>query len=107
MIEIALHLVVRAPDLLESGFSAQCLQTVVVATCSQSYAETEVMTKHAAGKKGIDVPLIMTLLFAARLARHDRILPQPQRVARQAVDDLPYSRAGDCRREGRDGGGDR
>ena len=38
--------------------------TVVVATGSQSYAETEALTLHAAGHKGVDALLIVTPYYA-------------------------------------------
>lgn len=38
--------------------------TVVVASGSQSYAETEALTKHAAAKKGVDALLIVTPYYS-------------------------------------------
>jgi dihydrodipicolinate synthase len=38
--------------------------TVVAATGSQSYAETEALTKHAAAKKGVDALLIVTPYYS-------------------------------------------
>lgn len=38
--------------------------TVVVATGSQSYAETEALTRHAAAKKGVDALLIVTPYYS-------------------------------------------
>ncbi|MBO6901218.1 MAG: 4-hydroxy-tetrahydrodipicolinate synthase [Rhizobiaceae bacterium] len=38
--------------------------TVVAATGSQSFAETEILTKHAAGKKGVDALLIVTPYYS-------------------------------------------
>jgi len=38
--------------------------TVVVASGSQSYAETEALTRHAAGKKGVDALLIVTPYYS-------------------------------------------
>lgn len=38
--------------------------TVVVATGSQSYAETEALTRHAAGRQGVDALLIVTPYYS-------------------------------------------
>ena len=40
--------------------------TVVAATGSQSYAETEVLTRHAASRPGVDALLIVTPYYSAR-----------------------------------------